>query len=57
MDEKELIAIVKDIQASPTECEWVEIKHNNEDPQSIGEYVSALANGAAYMGQSRGYMA
>ena len=57
MDEKELKAIVKDIQASPTECEWVEIKHNNEDPQSIGEYVSALANGAAYMGQSRGYMA
>lgn len=57
MDENELIAIVKDIQASPTECEWVEIKHNNEEPQSIGEYVSALANGAAYMGQSRGYMA
>ena len=57
MEDKELIAIVKDIQASPTECEWVEIKHNNEDPQSIGEYVSALANGAAYMGKSRGFMA
>ena len=57
MDEKELQAIVADIQASPTECEWVEIKHNNEDAESIGEYVSALANGAAYMGQSRGYMA
>lgn len=57
MDEKEIMAIIRDIQASPTECEWVEIKHNNEDPESIGEYVSALANGAAYMGQSRGYMA
>lgn len=57
MDEKELRAIVSDIQASPTECEWVEIKHNNEDPETIGEYVSALANSAAYMGQSRGYMA
>ena len=57
MDEKELRAIVADIQASPTECEWVEIKHNNEDPETIGEYVSALANGAAYMGQSKGYMA
>ena len=57
MDEKEIMAIIRDIQASPTECEWVEIKHNNEDPESIGEYVSALANCAAYMGQSRGYMA
>lgn len=56
MDEKELRAIVSDIQASPTECEWVEIKHDNEDPETIGEYVSALANSAAYMGQSRGYM-
>lgn len=57
MDEKEIKAIIKDIQASPTECEWVEIKHDNEDPESVGEYVSALANGAAYMGQSRGFMA
>lgn len=57
MDERELRSIVADIQASPTECEWVEIKHNNEDPEIIGEYVSALANGAAYMGQSKGYMA
>ena len=57
MEDKELKTILADIQASPTECEWVEIKHNNHDPQSIGEYVSALSNGAAYMGQSRGYMA
>lgn len=32
MDIKEITSIVKDIQASPTECEWIEIKHNNEDP-------------------------
>lgn len=57
MEEKELKAIVADIMASPTECEWVEIKHNNCNPESIGQYVSALANGAAYMGQSRGFMA
>lgn len=57
MEDKELKTILADIQASPTECEWVEIKHNNHVPQSIGEYVSALSNGAAYMGQSRGYMA
>lgn len=57
MDERELKAIISDIQASPTECEWIEIKQNNEDPKAIGEYVSALANGAAYMGQPRGFMA
>lgn len=57
MTEKELKSIVADIQAASTECEWIELKHNNADPQSIGEYVSALSNGAAYMGHSRGYMA
>ena len=57
MTEKELKSIVADIRAASTECEWVEVKENNTDPQSIGEYVSALSNGAAYMGQSRGYMA
>lgn len=57
MKEKELATIVADIQASPTECEWVEIKENNYNPELIGEYISALANGAAYMGQSKGYLA
>jgi predicted HTH transcriptional regulator len=35
----------------------VEVKGNNSNPEAIGEYVSALANGAAYMGQSKGYLA
>lgn len=54
--EKDLKNIISDIQASPKECEWVEIKENNGNPQLIGEYISALANGAAYMGQSKGYL-
>jgi len=54
--EKELKAIISDIQASPKESEWVEIKENNSNPEEIGEYISALANGAAYMGQSKGYL-
>ena len=52
----EIKAIITDIQASPKECEWVEIKQNNYNPQLIGEYISALSNGAAYMGQSKGYL-
>lgn len=55
-NEKELLNILKDIQASSNECEWVELKHNNWNPQLLGEYVSALSNGAAYIGQSRGYL-
>ncbi len=55
--ERELKLIISDIQASPRECEWVEIKNDNYKPELIGEYVSALANGAAYMGQSKGYLA
>ena len=57
MKEKEILSIISDIQASPKECEWIEIKCNNKEPHMIGEYISALANGAAYMGQSRGYLA
>lgn len=28
----------------PAETEWVEFKYNNEDPQEIGEYLSAISN-------------
>ena len=57
MSEQELKNIVLDIQSSPRECEWIEIKCNNSEPHLIGEYISALANGAAYVGQSKGYLA
>jgi predicted HTH transcriptional regulator len=56
MNDKEFRTIIADIQASPRECEWVEFKENNSNPEEIGEYVSALANGASYMGQSKGYL-
>ena len=56
MNDKEFKTIIDDIQASPKESEWVEIKENNSKPEEIGEYISALANGAAYMGQSKGYL-
>ena len=56
MNDKELKTIISDIQASSKESEWVEIKENNSNPEDIGEYISALANGAAYMGLSKGYL-
>jgi ATP-dependent DNA helicase RecG len=40
----------------PTETEWVEFKHNNENPQEVGEYLSAISNGAALHGKRTGYL-
>ncbi|MEO8342980.1 MAG: RNA-binding domain-containing protein, partial [Gallionella sp.] len=40
----------------PAETEWVEFKHNNNKPEEIGEYLSAIANGAALHGKQTGYI-
>jgi predicted HTH transcriptional regulator len=56
MNEQEFKLILSDILASPKECEWVEIKENNYNPEDIGEYISSLSNGAAYVGLSKGYL-
>ena len=40
----------------PSETEWVEFKHNNDRPEEIGEYLSAIANGAALHGKQTGYI-
>lgn len=57
MKEQELIAILKDLQALPKECEWAEFKVNNSNPQEIGELLSALSNSACYHNQKYGYLA
>ena len=38
------------------EVEWIEFKHNNENPDEIGEYISALSNTAALFGKIKGYL-
>lgn len=40
----------------PKECEWVEFKHNNYNPEQIGERISALSNGACLQKQPFGYL-
>ncbi len=40
----------------PKETEWVEFKHNNDNPEEIGEYLSALANAAALIGKVHAYL-
>jgi len=46
-----LLERIRDLAALPQETEWVEFKVNNEDPEEIGEYLSALANAAALLGK------
>lgn len=51
-----MINIVKELQAFPKECEWVEFKVDNSNPQEIGEYISALSNSSCYHNQRFGYL-
>lgn len=56
MTPDELQRLVEHLRSLPHETEWVECKHNNADPQEIGEYISALANGAALARQPRAFL-
>ncbi len=40
----------------PNETEWVEFKRNNDNPEEIGEYISALANSASLLGRTSAFM-
>lgn len=39
----------------PSETEWIEFKENQDDPEQIGQDISALANAAAFHGRPRAY--
>lgn len=51
-----LHSLVQELIKLPQETEWVEFKVNNDRPDSIGEYISALANSAALFGKQSGYL-
>jgi ATP-dependent DNA helicase RecG len=40
----------------PAETGWLEFKENNASPEEIGEYLSALSNGAALEGKVNAYI-
>lgn len=42
-----LASLVRELVNLPAETEWLEFKRNNERPEDIGEYISALSNSAA----------
>ena len=48
--------LVRELCKLPQETEWVEFKVNHGEPQTIGEYISALANAAALDDKTHGYI-
>jgi predicted HTH transcriptional regulator len=55
-DTEYLVGLFHELRKQPHETEWLEFKHNNDNPEQIGEYISALANSAALSGKVHGYM-
>ena len=53
---EQLASLLRELCKLPKEAEWVEFKYNNDDPQMIGEYISALANSAALLGKQSAYV-
>lgn len=51
-----LRGLLRELCALPKETEWVEFKENNDDPQKIGEYISALSNSSALCGKAAAYL-
>jgi predicted HTH transcriptional regulator len=56
MTQKELTTLLTRLRALSRECEWVEFKENNSNPQEIGEYLSALSNSACYHKKEHAYL-
>ncbi len=53
---KQLNPLIDTLLAQGRENEWLEFKHNNDQPQLIGEYLSALANSACLHNEPHGYL-
>ena len=51
-----LAGLINELRKLPQETEWAEFKCNNNDPDEIGEYVSALANSATMCGKANAYL-
>src|SRR5713226_6768416 len=51
-----LAGLVAELRKLPAETEWVEFKENKENPEEVGEYLSALSNTAALCGKADAYL-
>lgn len=53
---KKTVEIINELRAYESKREWFEFKLNWSNAKEIGEYISALANSAAYEGRKNGYL-
>lgn len=51
-----LVDLVCELRNLPRETEWVEFKVNQQKPEEVGEYISALANSAALNAKAFAYV-
>lgn len=51
-----LVSLVHELRNLPAETEWLEFKRDNDNPETIGQYLSALSNSAALLGKAKAYM-
>jgi Putative DNA-binding domain len=56
MNPTELEQLLQELLSLSAETEWVEFKHNNADPEELGEYLSAISNSAALHSKTKGYI-
>lgn len=56
MEEKEFKDLIDEILSYSSENEWIEFKVNNDNPQMIGEYLSALSNSSCLHKTKHGYL-
>ena len=54
--EEYLVSLVNELTSLSNETVWVEFKVNNDKPDEIGEYISALSNSATLAGKSHAYL-
>lgn len=53
---EQLVDLVRELISLPRETSWLKLKENNDAPEMIGEYISALSNTATLEDRDKGYM-
>ncbi len=56
MNNEECISILERFIRLGSECEYSEFKENGIEPENLGQYISALSNGATLHSQKYGYL-
>jgi ATP-dependent DNA helicase RecG len=56
MTNENLIDLLHDLCTQPREQQWLEFKSNGIDHEQIGEYISAMSNGATLANKPFGYL-